>query len=125
MKYSIFLLFSIVFLFYGCKKVNENYIENIKVIREYDGPAPDHFIFELNTSANVYSKIGNDSLTRHILELNKNERIEYTNNFFGLNKIGNNKVVFHFITPYFLIGKNRRTHLSEDQLIEELKILKI
>ena len=121
MKNAFFLLFSIAFLFYGCKKEEENYIEDIKIIREYEGPAPDHFIFELNVSSDVYSKIDNDSLTRHILELNKNERIDYSNNFFGLDKVGNNKIIFHFITPYFLVGKNKRNHISDTLLIEELR----
>lgn len=121
MKSSIFLLFSITFLFYGCKKEEENYIEDIKIIREYEGPAPDHLIFELNVSSDVYSKIDRDSLTRHILELNKNERIDYSNNFFGLDKVGNNQIIFHFITPYFLFGTNKRNNMSETLLIEEFR----
>ena len=121
MKSSIFLLFSIAILFYGCEKEEENYIEDIKIIREYEGPAPDHLIFELNVSSDVYSKIDSDSLTRHILELNKNERIDYSNNFFGLDKVGNNKIIFHFITPYFLFGTNKRNTMSETLLIEEFR----
>ncbi|MFY7987496.1 MAG: hypothetical protein ACOVNP_01345 [Flavobacterium sp.] len=121
MRISFFLLFSIVFLFFGCKKEEENYIEDIKIIREYEGPAPDHLIFELNVSSDVYSKIDSDSLTRHILELNKNERIDYSNNFFGLDKVGNNKIIFHFITPYFLFGTNKRNNVSETLLIEEFR----
>jgi hypothetical protein len=121
MRISFFLLFSIAILFYGCEKEEENYIEDIKIIREYEGPAPDHLIFELNVSSDVYSKIDSDSLTRHILELNKNERIDYSNNFFGLDKVGNNKIIFHFITPYFLFGTNKRNTMSETLLIEEFR----
>ena len=118
MKNSVFLFFLFFSVFFtSCKNENENYIENIRVIREYEGPAPDHIIFEINVTNEVYSKIGIDSLTRHILELNKSEQINYTNNFFGLNKIGNNKITFHFITPYFLITKN---HTSDALLTEEL-----
>jgi hypothetical protein len=117
MKKATFLLFSISLLFYGCKKENENYIEKIEVIRIYEGPSPDHIIFDLNVSSEVYSKMNEDSLTRQILQLNKSENINYTNLLFGLNKFKKNKIKFHFITPYFLSSKH---HISDTLLTEEL-----
>ena len=120
MKKTIFLIFSISLFFYGCKKENENYIENIQVVRNYEGPSPDRIIFDLNVSSEVYSEINEDSLTRQILELNKSENINYTNLLFGLEKLKNNRIAFHFITPYFLTGENKRKYLSEALLIEEL-----
>ncbi|WP_320813942.1 hypothetical protein [Flavobacterium sp.] len=115
-----FLVFSICLLFYSCKKENENYIENIEVVRIYEGPSPDRIIFDLNVSSEVYSKMNEDSLSRQILELDNSESINYTNLFFGLEKLKKNKVRFHFVTPYFLTGKNKRRHLSDTLLIEDL-----
>ena len=40
MKKSIFLLFSVAFLFFGCKKENENYIEKIEYLESSDAPDP-------------------------------------------------------------------------------------
>jgi hypothetical protein len=117
MKKATFLLFSISLLFYGCKKENENYIENIEVIRIYEGPSPDRIIFNLNVSSEVYSKMNEDSLTRQVLQLNKSENINYTNLLFGLEKLKKNKVKYTFVTPYFLYGKN---HISDTLMTEEL-----
>jgi hypothetical protein len=68
MKNSIFLLFSLTFLFYGCKKENENYIEKIEVIRHYEGPCPDNVVFSLSVSKEAFEIIDEENIERYILE---------------------------------------------------------
>jgi hypothetical protein len=129
MKNSIFLLFSVAFLFYGCKKENENYIEKIEYFESSDAPGPDKIEFNLNVSDEIYNLMHEDSLTRQIFVINKSERIDYPAHFFGIEKLKNNKVKYIFFTPYFLVGKSKIKHYSENQLNEyfnnskELKLI--
>ena len=129
MKNSIFLLFSLTFLFFGCKKENENYIEKIEYFESSDAPGPDKIEFNLNVSDEIYNLMYEDSLTRQIFVINKSERIDYPAHFFGIEKLKNNKVKYIFFTPYFLGGKSEIKHYSENQLNEyfnnskELKLI--
>ncbi|WP_291137640.1 hypothetical protein [Flavobacterium sp. UBA7663] len=129
MKNSIFLLFSLTFLFFGCKKENENYIEKIEYFESSDAPGPDKIEFNLNVSDEIYNLMHEDSLTRQIFVINKSERIDYPAHFFCIEKLKNNKVKYIFFTPYFLGGKSKIKHYSENQLNEyfnnskELKLI--
>ena len=129
MKNSIFLLFSLTFLFFGCTKENENYIEKIEYFESSDAPGPDKIEFNLNVSDEIYNLMHEDNLTRQIFVINKSERIDYPAHFFGIEKLKNNKVKYIFFTPYFLVGKSKIKHYSENQLNEyfnnskELKLI--
>ncbi|EAZ96708.1 hypothetical protein FBBAL38_04775 [Flavobacteria bacterium BAL38] len=118
MKNSIFLLFSITFLFYGCKKENENYIEKIEVIREHEAPSPDNIVFSLKASKEVYEIIVDENIKRYILEAEDSIYINYTNPAFGIDKLSDNKIEFHFITPYFLTNRKRINYFSEEKVLE-------
>lgn len=113
MKHSIFLLFSIVFLFYGCKKENENYIERIEFIRSYDGPAPDRIVFSLKTSDSVYNFLCEDSIKRRVFEFKKNQFIDYSNKYFSMDKKENNIIDFYFATTYFLMNEDKFESISD------------
>lgn len=129
MKNSIFLLFSLTFLFFGCKKENENYIEKIEYFESSDAPGPDKIEFSLSVSDDNYNLMHEDSLTRQIFVINESEKIDYPAYFFGLEKFKDNKVKYTFVTPYFLVGKSKIKHYSEKQLNEyfnnskELKLI--
>lgn len=129
MKNSIFLLLSITFLLFGCKKENENYIEKIEFFKSKDAPGPDKIEFSLNVSDDIFNLIQEDSLTRQIFVINESESIDYPAYFFGLEKFKDNKVKYTFVTPYFLVGKSKMKHYPENQLNEyfnnskELKLI--
>ncbi len=118
MKNSIFLLFSLTFLFYGCKKEEEHYIEKIEVVRYYEGPCPDNVVFSLRVSKEVYEIIVDENIKRYILEAEDSIYINYTNPAFGIDKLSDNKIEFHFITPYFLINRKRINYFSEEKVLE-------
>ena len=101
MRISFFLLFSTAILFYGCEK-EENYIEKIEVIRHYEGPCPDNVVFSLRVSKEAFEIIDEENIERYILEAEDSIYINYTNPAFGIYKFPDNKLEFHFITPYFL-----------------------
>lgn len=129
MKNSIFLLFSMFFLFYGCKKENENYIEKIEVIRYYEGPSPDNVVFSLRVSKEVFEIIDEENIDRYILEAEDSIYINYTNSAFGIYKFPYNKIEFHFITPYFLSNGKRKNYFLEEKILENKlnssKVLKL
>lgn len=118
MRISFFLLFSIVFLFFGCKKEEENYIEKIEVIREYEAPSPDNVVFNLKVSKEAYELIVEENIKRYILEAEDSIYINYTNPAFGIDKLSDNKIEFHFITPYFLMNRKRINYFSEEEVLE-------
>ena len=118
MRSSIFLLFSITFLFYGCKKEEANYIEKIEVIRYYEGPSPDNVVFSLRVSKEAFEIIDEENIERYILEAEDSIYINYTNPAFGIYKFPDNKLEFHFITPYFLTNRKRINYFSEEKVLE-------
>lgn len=118
MKNTIFLLFSIVFLFFGCKKEEENYIEKIEVIRYYEGPSPDNVVFSLRVSKEAFEIIDEENIERYILEAEDSIYINYTNPAFGIYKFPDNKLEFHFMTPYFLSNGKRNNYFLEEEILE-------
>lgn len=128
MRISIFLLFLIAILFYGCEK-EENYIEKIEVIRYYEGPSPDNVVFSLRVSKEAFEIIDEDNIERYILEAEDSIYINYTNPAFGIYKFPDNKLEFHFITPYFLSNRKRNNYFLEEEILENKlnssKVLKL
>lgn len=118
MKNLFFLLFSIVFLFYECKKEEENYIEKIEVIRYYEGSSPDNVVFSLSVSKEAFEIIDEENIKRYILEAEDSIYINYTNPAFGIEKLSDNKIEFHFITPYFLSNGKRNNSFLEEEILE-------
>lgn len=118
MRSSIFLLFSITFLFYGCKKENENYIEKIEVVREHEMPCPDNLVFSLKVSNEAFKIINEENIERYILEAEDSIYINYTNPAFGIYKFPDNKLEFHFMTPYFLSNGKRNNYFLEEEILE-------
>ena len=118
MRSSIFLLFSITFLFYGCKKEEANYIEKIEVIRYYEGPSPDNVVFSLRVSKEAFEIIDEENIERYILEAEDSIYINYTNPAFGIYKFQDNKLEFHFITTYFLSNRKRNNYFLEEEILE-------
>ena len=129
MKNSIFLLFSLTFLFYGCKMGEENYIEKIEVVRYYEGPCPDNVVFSLRVSKEAFKIINEENIDRYILEAEDSIYINYTNPAFVIYKFPDDKLEFHFITPYFLSNTKRNNYCLEEEILENKlnssKVLKL
>ena len=129
MKKSFFLLFSIIFILFSCKKENENYIDKIEVVRYYEGPSPDNIVFSLRVSNEAFKNINEENIDRYILEAEDSIYINYTNPAFGIYKFPDNKLDFHFITPYFLSNRKRNNYFLEEEILENKlnssKVLKL